>query len=206
MIRLSNIDRSHAQTTEHDARDDLDASTVRRFRSGRACIDFAHTGGVGAWKAAELIHDAATASRWLALCVGTRDVRASRDDVEPLRELREAIWELAQAQIAGRALPERPIAVANEWAAQPSIVRYLTVDGSTTIRTPTGREALAELARDAVDLFGGPLANRLHECAAPDCQLLLVDNSLRGQRRWCSMERCGNRAKARAHRAKQSAP
>ena len=39
-------------------------------------------------------------------------------------------------------------------------------------------------------------------CAAEDCGLLFVDASRPGQRRWCSMERCGNLAKVRGHRAR----
>jgi predicted RNA-binding Zn ribbon-like protein len=55
-------------------------------------------------------------------------------------------------------------------------------------------------ARDAVDLFSGPLARRIRACAAPDCGLLYVDQSRTGSRHWCSMQRCGTRARVRTHR------
>lgn len=45
--------------------------------------------------------------------------------------------------------------------------------------------------------------HRVHECAGPDCGWLFIDTSKNGSRRWCSMETCGNRAKARRHRARQ---
>ncbi|MFE7130281.1 CGNR zinc finger domain-containing protein [Streptomyces sp. NPDC057638] len=48
----------------------------------------------------------------------------------------------------------------------------------------------------------GPHAHRVRVCAAHDCQLLFADTSRPGRRRWCSMERCGNREKVRAHRAR----
>jgi predicted RNA-binding Zn ribbon-like protein len=51
-------------------------------------------------------------------------------------------------------------------------------------------DALA-LARDA--------RGRVRACAAPDCGALYVDSSRNGIRRWCSMERCGARAKASAY-------
>jgi hypothetical protein len=35
------------------------------------------------------------------------------------------------------------------------------------------------------------------------CSLLFVDTSRSGRRRWCSMERCGNRAKVAAHRRRR---
>jgi predicted RNA-binding Zn ribbon-like protein len=70
-------------------------------------------------------------------------------------------------------------------------------------------QALSSVARDAVGLFaevgfddheadGRP--TRLSRCAAPDCGLVFYDASRGGTRRWCSMQRCGNRAKVRAHR------
>jgi predicted RNA-binding Zn ribbon-like protein len=61
-------------------------------------------------------------------------------------------------------------------------------------------QVLALLARDAVDLFASPLASRIRVCAAPDCGLLYLDQSRTGSRLWCSMQRCGTRAKVRAHR------
>ena len=52
-------------------------------------------------------------------------------------------------------------------------------------------------------------AGRVRCCRHPDCMLWFVDVSKGGQRRWCSMERCGNRAKVQRHyertRAKKSA-
>jgi predicted RNA-binding Zn ribbon-like protein len=61
-------------------------------------------------------------------------------------------------------------------------------------------QALSALARDAIDLFAGPLANRIRTCAAPDCGMLFVDQSRPGSRRWCSMQRCGTLTKVRRHR------
>jgi predicted RNA-binding Zn ribbon-like protein len=51
-------------------------------------------------------------------------------------------------------------------------------------------DALA-LAREA--------RGRVRVCAAPGCGALYVDTSRNGSRRWCSMERCGARAKASAY-------
>lgn len=48
-----------------------------------------------------------------------------------------------------------------------------------------------ELARD--------LPGRVRECAAPGCGVVYLDTSRNRSRRWCSMERCGARAKASAY-------
>ena len=51
-------------------------------------------------------------------------------------------------------------------------------------------------------LMTGPEAGRIRRCADPKCGLLYLDRSRRGNRRWCSMKECGNRAKARRHYAR----
>ncbi len=40
---------------------------------------------------------------------------------------------------------------------------------------------------------------RVRECASSECGAVYVDTSRNGSRRWCSMERCGARAKAAAY-------
>lgn len=40
---------------------------------------------------------------------------------------------------------------------------------------------------------------RIRRCANPTCVLIFHDTSKGGQRRWCDMTLCGNRAKATAH-------
>ena len=61
------------------------------------------------------------------------------------------------------------------------------------------------IARDAVDLFGHNTEHRIRECSAADCTFVFFDESRTNNRRWCSMQRCGNRAKVRAFRAKTAA-
>ncbi|WP_031259162.1 CGNR zinc finger domain-containing protein, partial [Curtobacterium flaccumfaciens] len=68
------------------------------------------------------------------------------------------------------------------------------------------RDAVAlftEVGFDDVEADGRP--TRLSRCSAEDCGLVFYDSSRGGTRRWCSMQRCGNRAKVRAHRARRAA-
>ena len=69
-------------------------------------------------------------------------------------------------------------------------------------RPVTVEAALSTLARELIDLLDGPLAGRIRTCDADNCHLVFVDTSRSGARRWCSMERCGNRQKVRAFRAR----
>ena len=56
----------------------------------------------------------------------------------------------------------------------------------------------------AVMLLTGPDVPRIRRCASEKCDWMFLDRSKRGNRRWCDMTVCGNRAKAqRFYRRKQ---
>ncbi|HKY67354.1 MAG TPA: CGNR zinc finger domain-containing protein, partial [Acidimicrobiales bacterium] len=86
------------------------------------------------------------------------------------------------------------------------LVPELGADGTTAgWATPVrATQALSTLARETVELLSGPLSGRIRECASDDCPLVFVDSSRPGARRWCAMERCGNRHKLRALRARRA--
>jgi predicted RNA-binding Zn ribbon-like protein len=178
---------------------DVPSADRRRFNTGRACLDFAHTGGEGAWAVWELIHDARAAGRWLSVVLDGVPVTVADADLAQVRAVRHAITRLAFAAMGRQPYAPDDVAVVNAAAGAPPLVPRL--DGAG-VRVAGGDApaALSTLARDAIDLFGGPLAGRVRECAADNCGLLFVDASRPGRRRWCSMERCGNRAKVRAYR------
>jgi predicted RNA-binding Zn ribbon-like protein len=52
---------------------------------------------------------------------------------------------------------------------------------------------------DAAELLVSGRAERVGSCADPDCAWVFLDTSRNRSRRWCSMEDCGNRHKARRH-------
>jgi predicted RNA-binding Zn ribbon-like protein len=208
------------------------ADLRRRFRTGRPCLDLVHTGGEGELARWEIVHSPADLGRLLGVILGLPALPADDVDLAAMRPLRAAVSRIAyglalgaEPPLAAEGLAARPrraeiiriarevagdttpdpvdVAVVNEVAARPPLVYALRPEGGTAVVDPTVAAALATLARDAVDLFGGPLARRIRICAADDCGLLFVDASRPGRRRWCSMERCGNRAKIRTHRARR---
>ena len=110
---------------------------------------------------------------------------------------------LARAVVSGEALPASEIDVINLFAALADLPPTLhggTRQAGASRARPT--QALSTIARDAVTTFGSELLDRIRECSADDCDLVYLDTSRSGNRRWCSMQRCGNRAKVRAHRAR----
>jgi hypothetical protein len=185
------------------------ADIRRRFRTGRPCLDLVHTGGEGALAQFEIVDDPDDLGRLLGVILALSSLPATEADLVAVRPLRAAVGRLAYDLAEGPPPPipiepPRPgdIATVNAAAAVAPLVPALGPDGGTTFVAPTAPAALSTLARDAVDLFGGPLARRIRVCAAENCGLLLVDTSRAGRRRWCSMELCGNRAKIRAHRSR----
>jgi predicted RNA-binding Zn ribbon-like protein len=179
----------------------LTPSDRRRFRTGRASLDIVHTGGDGPLAVWELLHDADAVAYWLGVILDVDAVRADPPRTDDVITLRRAIWTAVQRIIAGDSVPRDARRIINEFASRPPVVPELTSHGEPTIVQPlTMDQALSTLARDAIDLFGGPLARRIRECDGPDCGLLFVDQSRPGTRRWCSMQRCGNLTKVRRHR------
>ena len=65
-------------------------------------------------------------------------------------------------------------------------------------RNPLG--ALTPVAVAVTELLSTAPPDRLRPCDAPDCPRWFLDTSKAGRRRWCSMARCGNRAKAARYR------
>jgi predicted RNA-binding Zn ribbon-like protein len=70
--------------------------------------------------------------------------------------------------------------------------------------SPTVATMLAPVLWSAGALLTGPQLAQIRECANDECLWLFVDDSRNGTRRWCSMQSCGNRAKARRHYLRHS--
>ena len=180
----------------------LDPALAKRFRTGRIALDFAHTGGTGEWSEPELLYDYLGLQHWLMHILGLPEVECRDGDVVAALGLRAAIWSVAHARLESRPLPEADTLSVNTFAEAPPPVPQLTAAGTLAPTAATATAALSAIARDAIDLFAGPLGHRIRVCAADGCSLLFVDASRPGTRRWCSMERCGNLAKIRTHRDK----
>ncbi|MUN35517.1 zf-CGNR multi-domain protein [Actinomadura sp. NEAU-AAG5] len=179
-----------------------------RFDAGAVCLDFAHTGGEGDYAVFETLHEPGDLAGWLAqppLDAALTTPVTSRE-LAAAKTLRQAIWEAAHARAAERPLPAEAVAAINRAAQAAPLVPELSVGGTAaTWASPVrATQALSALAREMIDLLAGPLSGRVRECAGDDCPLVFVDTSRPGARRWCSMERCGNRHKLRALRARRA--
>jgi predicted RNA-binding Zn ribbon-like protein len=79
----------------------------------------------------------------------------------------------------------------------------LTVDGYQP--RLGGNDSLEEVLGAVARLGVLGELERVKICPADDCLWAFYDTSRNGSRQWCSMAVCGNRAKARAHRARSTA-
>ena len=83
----------------------------------------------------------------------------------------------------------------------------VTLDGTVTVRLePAGPRVLGEgpVGRLLAIIAAAPAWDRVKVCGAEDCRWAFYDASRNHSRTWCSMSDCGNRAKARAYRARES--
>ncbi|MET7638263.1 CGNR zinc finger domain-containing protein [Streptomyces sp. NPDC005438] len=177
------------------------------FDPGALCLELLVTGGPGELAVFETLHRPTDLADWLGrsrLGLDPERVAVTPEQLHQARQLRDHLWELARSRVRGHTPPATPLRVLNEVAAQPPLAPRLTPEGTRDWAHPLdGARALATVARDAVTLFTGPYRHRIRQCGAEDCSLLFVDVSRPGRRRWCSMERCGNRHKVRALRARR---
>ncbi|MFD5948791.1 CGNR zinc finger domain-containing protein [Streptomyces collinus] len=178
-----------------------------RFDPGALCLELTTTGGPGVFARWEVLHEPSDLVTWAGLSrlPDGLDLTVSPVEMERARTLRDAVLLLAADRAHGRPLRAPHLDVVNAAAAAPPLVARIGPDGTRSWAPgATGTQLLATVARDAIDLFTGPFADRIRECGAHDCHLLFVDTSRPGRRRWCAMEHCGNREKVRAHRARHA--
>jgi predicted RNA-binding Zn ribbon-like protein len=175
------------------------------FDSGSFALDFAYTGTLGGDAAREGFHAPDDLTAWLRERFPVAVGAARSRDLFDAIALRDAIWRMAVASAHGEPSRSADIDLVNLYAATPDIPPTLVGGSRQAGRSvQTVGQALSTIARDAVDLFAPANTGRIRECNGGDCAMVYLDTSRAATRRWCSMQRCGNRAKVRAHRARKA--
>lgn len=180
-------------------------SSAFRLGLGHPVLEFTATRARRRDQPHERLETAEDLSRWLELSGVARGARCTQRLLVEARRLREAIYEVIEAaRHAGRP-PAAAVALVNGWAKQPGRAPRLELSLRVTWVGPDpARAALTQLARAAIELATGPELARVRNCADPTCSLMFIDRSRPGRRRWCSMDRCGNRAKTARYRRQRS--
>ena len=178
-----------------------------KFRGGSPALDLAATviGRLGATPR-DLLATPADLDRWLVAAeLAETAPRATEGNLVQARSLREALYRLALSRAEGHALPGADRELLNGYAALPAAPLQLDADGRARLSGDV-RGLLAELAREGVSLLGGDFGDRIRQCEGPPCAVLFVDTSRKGDRRWCSMSACGNKAKVAEFRKRTFNP
>lgn len=175
-----------------------------RFRGGHAALDLTAT-LTGRLKQTQrdLLARPEDVVRWLR-AAGFECVASAADDhlLETARPLREAIYTLTMARITGQALPAGARRALNGIARLPAAAPEIDSKGRARLRSDASA-LLAFVAREAVLLLGGEMADRVRQCEGDGCAIPFLDTSRSGDRRWCSMAACGNRHKVAAFRQRK---
>jgi predicted RNA-binding Zn ribbon-like protein len=173
------------------------------FDAGSVAIDFAYAGGFA--DGTESLTTPARLSEWLTTRFPELEGEATDRELSDAQALQQALARLVIAVGSGASGPAEDIDVVNLFAATPDIPPVLPGGTRQAGRSRAHvAQCLSAITRDAIETLGPDNADRVRECAADDCSLIFYDESRSNNRRWCSMQRCGNRAKVRAHRERYS--
>ncbi len=176
------------------------------FVSGRPSLDFV---GTSKWRRDENVEEQliepSRLSDW-ARGAGLVDEPTSVDagGLAQAIELREALYRIVRTCLTGQKVEIADANLVNSYARRQPVIPELLLDGRVRRRAST-RQLLASIAVDTLDLLAGTDKNRVRECSSPRCTRLYVDTSRTGNRRWCGMAECGNRAKAQTFRQRHHA-
>jgi predicted RNA-binding Zn ribbon-like protein len=177
-------------------------------------IDFANTLAWRGGKREESLHDYTDLLAWLVnakafsssvsagFSKALASVLASEIRAEALA-LREVIYRLLHAVAGGPpALPDDLTRLNEALAEAPQRIHLApSGDGLGWMigLKPAAAGILAPVLWSAADLLADKDSVRIRACANDQCLWLFLDDSKNGTRRWCSMQACGNRAKAHRH-------
>lgn len=109
--------------------------------------------------------------------------------------LKDALFEIFTAEARDRPVPRAALDVLRRELARAYRHPRLTAKPYALSWKTTG--FVPEVVRSATELLTSEDLSRLRSCDADDCDWLFVDRSRNRSRRWCDMNTCGNRAKAR---------
>jgi predicted RNA-binding Zn ribbon-like protein len=187
-----------------------------KLLAGSLCLDFANTAN---WhkseQPVELLNSYTDLIDWSrhAAVLNEREAETllheatvNPTDAETVRaraiELREAIYRIFTA-IADERRPEVEDLELLNSALGPALANARIVEGQDGFTWDWAGDRLSldrmlwPVARSAAELLSSAQLDRARQCADEKCGWLFLDMSRNRSRRWCSMEYCGNRNKAR---------
>jgi predicted RNA-binding Zn ribbon-like protein len=126
----------------------------------------------------------------------------SRRALKEIIELREALYSLILSAVHGRSPDESHLRALNRFLSAARAVDQVAWHKRRFVRTfrdvmerPDG--PLRQVVDGAVALISSADIYNVRECSEKTCRWLFLDRSRNHSRRWCDMQVCGNRFKAK---------
>lgn len=175
--------------------------------AGHLALDFCNTAGEHrAARPDELLRDWESFLRWATQVglIGPPSYFELMRHPEPLDQiilLREAIYRIGLAVAGAGRTSRADLDIIRRCANVPR--PEIALNGNTGQWRPAPSHASKQicglLAAEALSLFCSPRAARIGVCEGGNCGWLFLDESRGKKRRWCDMNDCGSRAKARRY-------
>lgn len=174
---------------------------------GHLALDFCNTAGEHlAARPDELLTDWESFLRWATQVglIGPQSYFELMRHPGPLDEiilLRESIYRLGLAVAGVRRISKGDLDLVRERANAPRPEIACSKGAVQWRPTPShaSEQICGVLAAEALSLFCSPKAARIGVCEGGNCGWLFLDESRGKRRRWCDMNDCGSRAKARRY-------
>lgn len=214
--RTSNVKKATAKRALSRGGDAsrLSHELVANQVGGHLALDFCNTAGEHlAEQPTEFLRDWESLLRWATQVglTGPKSYFRLLGHPEPLDEiiqLREAILRVGLAIAGSRRMLKRDVALLRAHANAPR--PDIEIVGNVARWNPAPKRASAQLcailAGEALSLLCSPKSTRVGVCGGGNCGWLFVDESRGKRRRWCDMNDCGNRAKARRYYEQNKGP
>lgn len=138
------------------------------------------------------------------LAEAERQPAEATEVLQRAKALREALFRVFNALSNETSPDEGDLNTLNAELAEAMAQTHIVYAGDRFAWDWTGLEnalssPLWPVARAAAELLTSEEWRKARMCAADDCGWLFLDTSKNHSRRWCDMNTCGNRAKARSH-------
>ncbi len=190
---------------------------------GRLCLDFANTLSARVTQPLERLNRYADLVSWgrqtgvisaprarRLLEQSSKHPKGGAAVLERARALREAIYRIWVAWIQKQRPAGGDLGLLNSLLAEALSHQRVVREGDRYSLTWSDEDALESIlwpvAKSTAELLTSEEADRIRQCEAislTECAWLFIDETRNRSRRWCSMESCGNRAKARRHYERQ---
>ncbi|MDB4950192.1 MAG: hypothetical protein JWM27_2841 [Gemmatimonadetes bacterium] len=185
------------------------------FLANRLCLDFVNTEAAAGGGRVDRLASYADLVRW-GRASGALTVAEAREAgprwadapdgeraLEAAREFRGVLRALAERLAAGRPAPAEALEAVNAVLRNRPGFTQVAREGVRVVerwlaplRDPA--DVLAPVALSAARMLAEDAPALVRKCESPPCLNFFYDVTKNHARRWCSMETCGNRAKAAA--------